>query len=59
MQKRVDASRSMLYYLAAALNKGLSVGTLRPSTKVFVSESAMSVTTDAVQVLGVFDEMFR
>lgn len=57
MQKRVDASRAMLYYSAAALDKGLPLGTLSPSTKIFVSETAMSVTTDAVQVLGGYGYM--
>lgn len=57
MQKRVDAARAMLYYSAAALDKGLPIGTLSPSTKIFVSETAMSVTTDAVQVLGGYGYM--
>lgn len=57
MQKRVDAARAMLYYSAAALDRGLPIGTLSPSTKIFVSETAMSVTTDAVQVLGGYGYM--
>ena len=57
MQKRVDAARAMLYYSAAVLDRGLAVGTLSPSTKIFVSETAMSVTTDAVQVLGGYGYM--
>lgn len=57
MQKRVDAARAMLYYSAAALDQGLPIGTLSPSTKIFVSETAMSVTTDAVQVLGGYGYM--
>lgn len=57
MQKRVDAARAMLYYGAAALDRGLKVGTLSPSAKIFISETAMSVTTDAVQVLGGYGYM--
>lgn len=57
MQKRVDGARAMLYYAAAALDRGLAPGTLSPSTKILVSETAMSVTTDAVQVLGGYGYM--
>ena len=57
MQKRVDAARAMLYYSATALDRGFPLGTLSPSTKTFVSETAMSVTTDAVQVLGGYGYM--
>ena len=57
MQKRVDAARAMLYYSATALDRGFPLGTLSPSTKIFVSETAMSVTTDAVQVLGGYGYM--
>lgn len=57
MQKRIDAARAMLYYAAAAMDRGISLGTLSPSTKIFVSETAMSVTTDAVQVLGGYGYM--
>lgn len=57
MQKRVDAARALLYYSTAALEKGIRTGTLSPSTKIFVSETAMSVTTDAVQVLGGYGYM--
>lgn len=57
MQKRIDAARSMLYYATAAMDRGLPLGTLSPSTKIFISETAMSVTTDAVQVLGGYGYM--
>lgn len=57
MQKRVDCARALLYYAAAAVDQGLTLGTLSPSTKIFVSETAMSVTTDAVQVLGGYGYM--
>jgi len=57
MQKRIDAARAMIYYSAAAIDRGLPLGTLSPSTKIFVSETAMSVTTDAVQVLGGYGYM--
>lgn len=57
MQKRLDAARAMLYYGAAAIDRGLSLGTLSPDIKIFVSETAMSVTTDAVQVMGGYGYM--
>lgn len=57
MQKRIDAARAMLYYSAAVIDRGLPLGTLSPDTKIFVSETAMSVTTDAVQVLGGYGYM--
>lgn len=57
MQKRIDAARAMLYYSAAVIDRGLTLGTLSPDTKIFVSETAMSVTTDAVQVLGGYGYM--
>jgi alkylation response protein AidB-like acyl-CoA dehydrogenase len=57
MQKRVDAARALLYYSTAVLDRNIPAGTLSPSTKIFVSETAMSVTTDAVQVLGGYGYM--
>lgn len=57
MQKRIDAARAMIYFSASAIERGLPLGTLSPSTKIFVSETAMSVTTDAVQVLGGYGYM--
>ena len=57
MQKRVDAARAMLYYAVAAIDRGLPLSTLSPSTKIMLSETAMSVTTDAVQVLGGYGYM--
>ena len=57
MQKRIDAARALLYYAAAAIDRGLPLGTLSPSAKIFISETAMSVTTDAVQVMGGYGYM--
>lgn len=57
MQRRVDASRALIYYSVDCLDKGLPVGTLSPSTKVFVSEATMQVALDAVQVLGGYGYM--
>lgn len=57
MQKRVEAARATLYYAVAAIDRGIALGTLSPSTKILVSETAMSVTTDAVQVLGGYGYM--
>ncbi len=57
MQTRVDAARGLIYYAANAIDKGINIGTLSSEVKIFVSEMAMSVTTDAVQVLGGYGYM--
>lgn len=52
MQTQVNAARALLYYAANAYDQGLPMGSLASQVKVFVSDTAMRVTTDAVQVLG-------
>lgn len=52
MQTKIDAARALLYYSADALDAGIRVGTLSPSTKLFVSEMLMSVTSDAMDIAG-------
>lgn len=52
MQMRLDACRGLAYYAVECLDRGLPVGTLSSSTKVYVSEAVMQITLDAVQVLG-------
>ena len=57
MQIDVDASRAMLYYALEQLDKGLPLGALSSTAKVFISEATMRVTTNAVQVLGGYGYM--
>lgn len=57
MQMRLEACRGLAYYAVQCLDKGLPMGTLASSTKVFVSESVMQITLDAIQVLGGYGYM--
>lgn len=52
MQTAIDASRALLYYSLDCAQAGIPLGTLSPSTKMFVSEQALKVALDAIQVLG-------
>lgn len=57
MQMKLDAARALLYYAIDTLDAGKDIGTLSSSTKVFVSDVAMEVTLEAVQVLGGYGYM--
>ena len=57
MQTRVDAARALLYYGVDCLDLEMDPGTISPSTKVFVSDSMMQVTLDAIQVMGGYGYM--
>lgn len=57
MKVRTDASRSLLYYVANCVKDGKDVGTLTSCVKVFVSDSTMQTTLDAIQVLGGYGYM--
>src|ERR1700743_614487 len=53
MAMRVDASRQLIYIAASKAERGppdLTVASA--AAKVFASDTAMSVTTDAVQLFG-------
>jgi alkylation response protein AidB-like acyl-CoA dehydrogenase len=53
MSTRIEAARVLTYASGDALDRGLPEITLTSSmAKVFASDTAMRVTTDAVQVLG-------
>jgi alkylation response protein AidB-like acyl-CoA dehydrogenase len=55
MAVRVESSRSMLYDVGAMLDAGIDGPALTKASamaKLLCSDSAMSVTTDAVQILG-------
>ena len=48
----VEAARLLVWRAAAALDSGEDAGLLGSLAKAFAADTAMSVTTDAVQVLG-------
>jgi alkylation response protein AidB-like acyl-CoA dehydrogenase len=52
MATRVEAARALLYRAAAAKEAGERVTQLASMSKLFASETAMWVTTQAVQVFG-------
>ena len=52
MAMQVEASRLLVWRAAAALDAGEDAGLLGSYAKAFAADAAMSVTTDAVQVLG-------
>ena len=52
MATRVTAARALLHTVAAAKDRGEAVGPAASMCKLFASETAMWVTTQAVQVFG-------
>jgi alkylation response protein AidB-like acyl-CoA dehydrogenase len=52
MQIAVTTSRNLLYHCARMCDKGIYDARLGAITKTFISDNAMKVTEDAVQVLG-------
>ncbi len=52
MQIQVTAGRALLWQCAQLVDKGIYDTKLGSSTKTFISDMCMKVTTDAVQVLG-------
>ena len=57
MRIRTEASRAILYGACEAVDQGYPVGDISNCVKVFISDSAMQTTTDAVQVLGGYGYM--
>jgi alkylation response protein AidB-like acyl-CoA dehydrogenase len=57
MATRLEAARALLYRAAAARDAGESVTQLASMAKLFASEMAMYVTTEAVQVFGGYGYM--
>ena len=49
---QVEAARLLIWRAAAALDAGEDAGLLGSYAKAFAADTAMSVTTEAVQVLG-------
>jgi acyl-CoA dehydrogenase len=52
MAMQVEAARLLVWRAAAAFDAGEDTGLLGSYAKAFAADVAMSVTTDAVQVLG-------
>jgi alkylation response protein AidB-like acyl-CoA dehydrogenase len=52
MATRIEAARALMYRAGAAKDAGERVTRLASMTKLFASEAAMYVTTEAVQVFG-------
>ena len=52
MAIQVEAARLLVWRAAAALDAGEDAGLLGSYAKAFAADAAMSITTDAVQVLG-------
>ena len=52
MATRIEAARALLHRAAAARDAGEKVSKLSSMAKLFASEAAMYVTTEAVQVFG-------
>ncbi len=59
MAMQIEAARGLIYGLADRIDKGdtRDIGHLSAMAKVFASDTAMKVTTDAVQILGGYGYM--
>jgi butyryl-CoA dehydrogenase len=59
MATQIEATRALIYGLADRMDKGdtKDIGHLSAMAKVFASDTAMKVTTDAVQLLGGYGYM--
>ena len=59
MATQIEAARGLIYGLADRIDKGdtKDIGHLSAMAKVFASDTAMKVTTDAVQLLGGYGYM--
>jgi alkylation response protein AidB-like acyl-CoA dehydrogenase len=52
MAMNTEAARHLVYAAAARAERGEAMGLLASASKCFASDTAMSVTTDAVQIFG-------
>jgi len=57
MATSITAARAMLYAAAAAKDRGESITQFSSMSKLFASETAMKVTTDAIQIFGGYGYM--
>ena len=54
MATQIEAAKHLVYHVAWMKDQGLSVIREASMAKLFASETAMKVTTEAIQVLGGF-----
>ena len=52
MGMRIEAARALVWRACDTVNRGKDIGLVGSYAKAFASDTAMQVTTDAVQVLG-------
>ncbi len=58
MATQIEAARTLVYHSARVVDSGAKdIGKLSAMAKVFASDVAMKVTTDAVQILGGYGYM--
>ncbi len=58
MATQIEAARNLVYYAAKAIDSGQKdISRLSAMSKVFASDMAMQVTTDAVQIFGGYGYM--
>jgi alkylation response protein AidB-like acyl-CoA dehydrogenase len=58
METKCEAARGLLYKVGAAIDEGVeSLTKLSAMTKLFCGDTAMEVTTEAVQILGGYGYM--
>jgi len=57
MATRITAARALLYSAASAKDRGEPITQFSSMSKLFASETAMSVTTEAIQIFGGYGYM--
>jgi alkylation response protein AidB-like acyl-CoA dehydrogenase len=57
MTTRITAARALLYAAASAKDRGLPITQFSSMSKLFASETAMWVTTEAIQIFGGYGYM--
>ena len=57
MATRITAARALLYSAASAKDRGEPITQFSAMSKLFASETAMSVTTEAIQIFGGYGYM--
>jgi alkylation response protein AidB-like acyl-CoA dehydrogenase len=57
MATRITAARALLYSAASAKDRGLPITQFSSMSKLFASETAMWVTTEAIQIFGGYGYM--
>lgn len=57
MATRIEAARSLVFYTARLADNGKDITKLAAMAKLYASDMAMQVTTDAVQIMGGYGYM--